>query len=82
MLWERFSLTFCTKVFPLFKIGQKNVQKRKPKILLGKKRCLSSLTENILTDILILIFLAFKKSNPQSCSKARTIKMGINSLFE
>jgi hypothetical protein len=63
-------------------MDKKNVQKRKPKILLGKKRCLSSLTENILTEILILILLALKHSNMLSFAKPLTIKMAINALFE
>ena len=52
--------SFYTKVFPLFKNGQKNVQKRKPKILLCKKilRFLG-LTENIFPEILIIVFLAY-----------------------
>jgi len=65
--WEHYghkwfsAQVFAQKYFPFWKMDKKNVQKRKPKILFGKKPWISILswilTENISTDILIIIFL-------------------------
>jgi hypothetical protein len=41
MLWERFSLAFYPKVFPLFKNGQKKCPKTKTQNTFGKKQWIS-----------------------------------------
>jgi hypothetical protein len=62
-LWSHviFGARFCTKVFPLLKNGQKKCPKTKTQNTFVQKPWISILswilTENIYTEILIIIFL-------------------------
>ena len=57
MLWWRFSLTFYSKVFPLFKNGQKKCPKTKTQNTFQEKAAPFLPAENVTTEALFFIFL-------------------------